>query len=74
MSLEVIKKGKDEELMAIKLPLTGKMTTEDLAAVLNISLPSLIAVIKKKSVKIHKVSDRLSSKWIVDLESFWQKT
>jgi excisionase family DNA binding protein len=49
------------------------MSVEDLANVLNLRKEMVLKLIGEKDIRVHKVSGRLSSRWIVDLEDFWLK-
>lgn len=65
----VLKEG--EKLIGVVLPESGKMQAEDLASLINLKTTSAVKdVIKRKSIKSHKVG----GKTIVDLKSFWEKT
>lgn len=60
-----------EELLAVVIPLEGKMLADDLAVLIKLKTTSAIkSIVVKKQVKHHKIG----GKTVVDLEDFWKKT
>ena len=72
--MNIIKHKEGEKIIAIILPETGKITVEDLANAIGLSKDLISKSIEKNDIKVHKISDRLSSRWVVDLKDFWKKT
>lgn len=74
--LQVLKqlKNGNEEIIAIFLPTGGKVAMNEFANALGVSQKLLQDHIEKKGIKVHKISDRMVSKWVVDVEDFWNKT
>lgn len=76
--LKQTKRGEDgverEEIVAVFLPTTGKVTLEGLANAIGVSIDLVRSIVEEKGIRVHKPSKRLVSKWIVDVEDFWKKT
>ena len=71
VELNAVLKKKEEELLGVVLPESGKMQVEDLCAFLNIkTLETIKALVREKKITYH----RIGGKWVIDLEDFWKKT
>ena len=64
----ILKEG--EKVVAVSIPEEGKMSVEDIANLLNVSVLSVKTVVNNNNIKYHLIG----RKWVVDLKDLWLKT
>ena len=58
------------QLIAVVMPLQGKILIEDLGNMLRVTENTMKKIVKQHGIK----HSYIGQKWVVDLEDFWSKT